>query len=258
MGTPERDGRSQITTRYPRTKRNLSYVAGFATCPPQMQTCPDAAPIRAETSAQTGPARRRLRIGDRVEDAPALTLTEGHAALHQAIVGDRLWWALDATLAHSWPGRARSARLPPRRGGAALLRRPSARCVLFLTEVRDSRSAGHRRGQRRRGRRAVGARGLSRTGDRHPARVLPAADRDGFPGRRAPGDTRGCRQADRRPAVSILNGAQGIGEIMNQIIGQAGPTLELAKRALATNGNSTRRAPEVEDEAPAGSTSSGS
>jgi flotillin len=43
--------------------------------------------------------------------------------------------------------------------------------------------------------------------------------------------------------LTVLNGAQGIAEIMNQIIGQAGPTLELAKRALATNGNPTRPAP---------------
>ena len=42
--------------------------------------------------------------------------------------------------------------------------------------------------------------------------------------------------------LTVLNGAQGIGEIMNQIIGQAGPTLELAKPALATNGNPTRSA----------------
>ncbi|MGV1049334.1 MAG: MaoC family dehydratase [Solirubrobacterales bacterium] len=33
------------------------------------------------------------------EEAPALTLTEGHAAVHQAIVGDRLRLALDAELA---------------------------------------------------------------------------------------------------------------------------------------------------------------
>jgi flotillin len=57
--------------------------------------------------------------------------------------------------------------------------------------------------------------------------------------------------------LTVLNGAQGIGEIMNQIIGQAGPTLELAKRALATSGNSTRPAPETTGEAPEASTNSG-
>jgi acyl dehydratase len=40
-----------------------------------------------------------LRVGDRIDDAPALTLTEGHAALHQAILGDRLRLCLDRTLA---------------------------------------------------------------------------------------------------------------------------------------------------------------
>ena len=44
------------------------------------------------------PFFEELRVGDVVETAPALTLTEGHAALHQAIVGDRLRLALDATL----------------------------------------------------------------------------------------------------------------------------------------------------------------
>ena len=37
-------------------------------------------------------------------DAPALTLTEGHAALHQAIAGDRLRIALDRTLADAVAG----------------------------------------------------------------------------------------------------------------------------------------------------------
>ena len=35
--------------------------------------------------------------------------------------------------------------------------------------------------------------------------------------------------------LTVLNGAQGIGEIMNQVIGQAGPALKLAKDALGTN-----------------------
>ena len=35
----------------------------------------------------------------------------------------------------------------------------------------------------------------------------------------------------------MLNGAQGIGEIMNQVIGQAGPALDLARHALGSNGN---------------------
>lgn len=36
--------------------------------------------------------------------------------------------------------------------------------------------------------------------------------------------------------LTVLNGAQGIGEILNQVIGQAGPALDLAKQTLGTNG----------------------
>jgi acyl dehydratase len=39
-----------------------------------------------------------LTVGRQFTDAPALTLTEGHAALHQAICGDRLVLALDRPL----------------------------------------------------------------------------------------------------------------------------------------------------------------
>jgi acyl dehydratase len=39
-----------------------------------------------------------LTVGARFEAAPALTLTDGHAALHQAIAGDRLRMALDRGL----------------------------------------------------------------------------------------------------------------------------------------------------------------
>ncbi|MBJ7521053.1 MAG: hypothetical protein JHC84_15245 [Solirubrobacteraceae bacterium] len=37
--------------------------------------------------------------------------------------------------------------------------------------------------------------------------------------------------------LTVLNGAQGISEIMNQVIGQAGPALDLAKQTLGQNGN---------------------
>jgi acyl dehydratase len=53
-----------------------------------------------------GPYFEDLRVGDRSTVAPALTLTEGHAALHQAIVGDRLRLALDATLCRQVVGTA--------------------------------------------------------------------------------------------------------------------------------------------------------
>ena len=39
-----------------------------------------------------------LQVGTVFAAAPALTLTDGHAALHQAIAGDRLRLALDRTL----------------------------------------------------------------------------------------------------------------------------------------------------------------
>jgi acyl dehydratase len=45
-----------------------------------------------------GPFFEQLKVGQRNERAPALTLTPGHAALHQAIVADRLRLSLDAGL----------------------------------------------------------------------------------------------------------------------------------------------------------------
>jgi acyl dehydratase len=45
-----------------------------------------------------------LEVGLLVEDAPALTLTEGLAAVHQSILGDRLWLALDRSLAEAVTG----------------------------------------------------------------------------------------------------------------------------------------------------------
>jgi uncharacterized membrane protein YqiK len=36
--------------------------------------------------------------------------------------------------------------------------------------------------------------------------------------------------------LTVLNGAQGISEIMNQVIGQAGPAMRMAKDALGTSG----------------------
>jgi len=45
-----------------------------------------------------GPYFEDLKIGQIVEDAPAQTLTDGQAALHTAIVGDRLRLPLDAEL----------------------------------------------------------------------------------------------------------------------------------------------------------------
>lgn len=39
--------------------------------------------------------------------------------------------------------------------------------------------------------------------------------------------------------LTVLNGAQGMGEIMNQVIGQAGPALDLAKQTLGVGRNGT-------------------
>jgi acyl dehydratase len=46
-----------------------------------------------------GPYYDELSVGQVFEGSPGLTLTDGHAALHQAILGDRLRLALDAHLA---------------------------------------------------------------------------------------------------------------------------------------------------------------
>ncbi|WP_326835353.1 MaoC family dehydratase [Amycolatopsis rhabdoformis] len=53
-----------------------------------------------------GPYFDELAVGQRFDTAPEVTLTEGQAALHQAIVGDRLRLPLDAGLAHAVTGRA--------------------------------------------------------------------------------------------------------------------------------------------------------
>jgi flotillin len=41
--------------------------------------------------------------------------------------------------------------------------------------------------------------------------------------------------------LTVLNGAQGMSEIMNQVIGQAGPALALAKQALAATATAPPR-----------------
>lgn len=52
-----------------------------------------------------GPHFEDFEIGQ-VFAGPAMTLTDGHAALHQAIVGDRMALSLDAGLGHAVTGRA--------------------------------------------------------------------------------------------------------------------------------------------------------
>jgi acyl dehydratase len=52
----------------------------------------------------SGPFFEELRVGHVERSAPAVTLTDGMAAVHQAIVGDRLRLALDAPLARAVVG----------------------------------------------------------------------------------------------------------------------------------------------------------
>lgn len=52
-----------------------------------------------EPQVAAGPFFEQLEVGDRFDGAPGVTLTEGLAAQHQAIVGDRLRLALDRPLA---------------------------------------------------------------------------------------------------------------------------------------------------------------
>jgi acyl dehydratase len=54
-----------------------------------------------------GPYYEELSIGDLFDGSPGLTLTEGHAALHQSILGDRLRLPLDRHLAEAVTGDPR-------------------------------------------------------------------------------------------------------------------------------------------------------
>ena len=60
----------------------------------------------------TAPFFEDLRVGTVFGSAPALTLTDGHAALHQAIAGDRLRLALDRSLAGAVLGEGPPAAHP--------------------------------------------------------------------------------------------------------------------------------------------------
>jgi acyl dehydratase len=59
-----------------------------------------------------GPWFEEFRHGQVFDDAPGLTLTSGHAALHQALTGDRLRLALDAALCREVTGQDRSLAHP--------------------------------------------------------------------------------------------------------------------------------------------------
>ncbi len=53
-----------------------------------------------------GPFFDELAVGDRFTGAPGVTLTSGHAAVHQAVLGDRLRLPLDVPLARAVTGSA--------------------------------------------------------------------------------------------------------------------------------------------------------
>ncbi|WP_067540485.1 MaoC family dehydratase [Nocardia crassostreae] len=61
------------------------------------------------TFAADGPYFEDLEPGTCFDDAPAVTLTEGHAAVHQSIIGDRLRLPLDSVLSARVTGRTRLA-----------------------------------------------------------------------------------------------------------------------------------------------------
>jgi acyl dehydratase len=65
----------------------------------------DAAPRIISVEA---PYFEDLKVGQLFSDAPAVTLTAGHAAFHQALFGDRLRLSLDATLCEKVTGSARA------------------------------------------------------------------------------------------------------------------------------------------------------
>ncbi len=52
-----------------------------------------------------GPWFEDLHVGQVFDDAPGVTLSSGHAALHQALFGDRLQLPLDAELSRAVTGR---------------------------------------------------------------------------------------------------------------------------------------------------------
>jgi acyl dehydratase len=60
--------------------------------------------LESSTQEVGGPFFDDLRVGETVESAPALTLTEGLAAMHGAIVGDRLRLPLDRDLSQRVTG----------------------------------------------------------------------------------------------------------------------------------------------------------
>ncbi|MDQ3145775.1 MAG: MaoC family dehydratase [Actinomycetota bacterium] len=59
---------------------------------------------QGERNVVGGPYFEDFEVGQIFDDAPSLTLTSGHAAVHQALVGDRLRLPLDAALSTAVTG----------------------------------------------------------------------------------------------------------------------------------------------------------
>jgi acyl dehydratase len=68
---------------------------------------PRVSRIESRPSPVSGPWFEDFRRGQVFADAPGLTLTAGHAALHQALTGDRLRLALDGALCREVTGEDR-------------------------------------------------------------------------------------------------------------------------------------------------------
>lgn len=66
----------------------------------------------AERIEIRGPWFEELKVGQVFADAPAVTLTSGHAVLHEAVFGDRLRLPLDAELSRAVTGRDRALANP--------------------------------------------------------------------------------------------------------------------------------------------------
>ena len=88
---------------------------------------------RARERFDDAHARKRLGVrpyfedfehGQLFADAPALTITSGHAAVHQALTGDRLRLPLDAELSRAVTGAAEALAHPNLVCDIAIGRRP--------------------------------------------------------------------------------------------------------------------------------------
>jgi acyl dehydratase len=75
------------------------------------------------TLVAEGPWFEDLRRGDVFDGSPAVTLTDGLAAAHQAIVGNRLRLALDRELSRAVTGQDRPFVSPASSGTSLSVRR---------------------------------------------------------------------------------------------------------------------------------------